>query len=595
MVWSEGVEPQKLQEKPCFDLESEGELSVLVADDNDSDRLILSTIIKSAGHQVYVARNGEEAVEFYVEHRPDIVLLDALMPIMDGFGAAEKIRELAGEEAVPIVFLTSLKDASSLAKCLDVGGTDFLSKPYNRVILAAKIRALGRLRRLQHVVRAQRDTLAIHHDQLIREQEVAKRVFDNIVRPGCVNSPNVKAHLSPMAVFNGDMVLAAKKPDGGMYVLIGDFTGHGLPAAIGAMPASEIFYGMTNKGFSLQEIIAEINKKLSIILPVGVFCCCAMVDFAMDRRVIQIWSGGLPELILFKSSDGQTGGEIVEIPSQHLPLGVLGPQRFNSDVQIYEMNVNDRLFLWSDGILEAGNDQGDMFGYERLRDVYKKNMDSDLIFNEILEAVDLFQGRQEQDDDHTLVEIKMVEPEVFSSYFEEKKEVKVSTNMVGPMDWQFEYTLLPQTLREFNPLPLMTHILMEVPGLRNHSSKLYTILAELYSNALEHGVLGISSDLKVTSSGFGEYYRQREERLASDFKGYVKFSLIHKPEKEGGVLLIRVEDTGQGFDYNGFEERLSKKEGYCGRGIPLLLSMCRRFEYFGIGNKVEAEFEWKYA
>ena len=58
--------------------------------------------------------------------------------------------------------------------------------------------------------------------------------------------------------------------------------------------------------------------------------------------------------------------------------------------------------------------------------------------------------------------------------------------------------------------------------------------------------------------------------------------------------MIRVEDTGAGFDYQGYQERLSKKEGYCGRGIPLLLSLCKRFEYFDKGNVVEAEFWWDY-
>ena len=581
------------KEMSSFEAHQDDSLKVLVADDNDSDRLILSTIIKNAGHEVVCARNGQEAVDFYIEHRPDIVLLDALMPVMDGFEAAEKIRVLAAEEAIPIVFLTSLKDANSLAKCLDAGGTDFLSKPYNKVILTAKVRALGRLRRLQSVVREQRDRLAVHHEHLIREQEVAKRVFDNIAHPGCINAPCVRAHLSPMSVFNGDMVLASRKPDGGMYVLIGDFSGHGLPAAIGAMPASEIFYGMTNKGFSLQEIIAEINKKLAHILPVGVFCCCALVEFSMDKNIIQVWSGGLPDLFIYRPDDSREGGEIINVPSKHLPLGVLSAQRFNTEVQVFEMQEGDRFFLWTDGILEANNIKGEMFGSERLVDIFNKNHDSTKIFDEILDAVDVYTGRQAQDDDHTLVEITMVPQEEFDSYFGEKKQEKLSQKALGPMDWCLEYTLLPQTLKDFNPLPLLTHVLMEVPGLRNHSSKLYTILAELYSNALEHGVLGISSGLKTTAHGFAEYYRQREAALSKDFEGSVKFVLRHKPEEGGGVLIIRVEDTGKGFDFKGFEKKLSSKEGYCGRGIPLLLGMCRRFEYFGTGNIVEAEFEWR--
>jgi len=562
---------------------------VLVADDNSSDRFLLSTIIRNAGHAVYEASNGSQAVTLFAKERPDIVLMDALMPEMDGFEAAQAIRSLSGEDLIPIIFLTSLKDPESLAKCLDVGGTDFLSKPYNRIILDAKIRALGRLRSLQVTVQEQRDILVKHHKQLVREQEVAKRVFDNIAHPGCVNSPNVKCHLSPMAVFNGDMVLASRKPDGGMFVLIGDFTGHGLPAAIGAMPAAEIFYGMTNKGFSLQEILAEINTKLSLILPVGVFCCVAMVDFAMDRKLIQVWSGGLPNLFLKSQLHG-----LVEIEAKHLPLGVLSPQKFRSDVQIFEMEVGDRLYLWSDGIHEANNVDQQMFGDHALNTVFEANQAPEQLFQEVLDAVDIFTNHQAQDDDHTFVEVTMVEQATFDSYFDEKKSEAVARASVGAMDWELNYTLNPITLRTFNPLPLLTHILMEVPGLRSHSSKLYTILAELYSNALEHGVLGIDSQLKVSSEGFAEYYRQREARLNEDFKGYVRFCFRHTPRADGGALVVRVEDTGPGFDYAQFQERLSGKNGYCGRGIPLLLSLCERFEYFGNGNAVEAEFWWDF-
>ena len=77
---------------------------------------------------------------------------------------------------------------------------------------------------------------------------MAKSVFDNVAHNGSLSAPNIKYLLSPLSVFNGDVLLACMKPSG-MHVLLGDFTGHGLPAAIGAMPMAEIFYGMTRKGF----------------------------------------------------------------------------------------------------------------------------------------------------------------------------------------------------------------------------------------------------------------------------------------------------------------------------------------------------------
>ncbi|MDO7643675.1 MAG: fused response regulator/phosphatase, partial [Reinekea forsetii] len=246
-------------------------LRILIADDNESDRMILRSIVSKEGHEVILAANGEEAIRLFWEHRPDLILLDVIMPIMDGLSVAKELRSRLAEDYVPIVFLTSLQDPESLAKCLDSGGDDFLSKPYNRVILKAKIKAFGRMR-LMH------EKLQAHNRQMLIEQQVAKTIFDNVAHSGCLDLANISHSLSPLSVFNGDTVLAERKPDGGLHLFLGDFTGHGLPAAIGAMPLAEIFYGMTAKGFAMEEVLREINSKLRGILPVGVFCCGCFVE-----------------------------------------------------------------------------------------------------------------------------------------------------------------------------------------------------------------------------------------------------------------------------------------------------------------------------
>ena len=244
-------------------------LTILVADDTETDRLILETIVRKEGHRVISAKDGLEAVAAYAQERPDIVLLDALMPGLDGFGAARQIKELAGESLVPIIFLTSLTDTESLVKCLDAGGDDFLSKPYNRVILKAKIKSFNRMREMHATMLAQRDQIARHNEQFLQEQAVAKQVFDNVAHSGCLSASNVRYYLSSLAIFNGDVMVAAMRPSGSMMVLLGDFTGHGLPAAIGAMPLASTFYGMVHKGFSMTDLLREINGKLKSILPVG--------------------------------------------------------------------------------------------------------------------------------------------------------------------------------------------------------------------------------------------------------------------------------------------------------------------------------------
>ncbi|MAR92421.1 MAG: fused response regulator/phosphatase [Pseudomonadales bacterium] len=560
-------------------------MRILIADDNDSDRLILQTIVRKEGHTVYAARDGQEAIDLFKEQSPDIVLLDALMPNVDGFEAARTIKQLAGDSLVPIIFLTSLRDATSLADCLAAGGLDFLSKPYNRIILQAKIKAFASMRRLHETVQQQRDEIAVHHDRLVHEQEVAKQVFDNIAHPGCISAPNIKYLLSPMAVFNGDLVLASRKPSGGMFVFLGDFTGHGLPAAIGAMPVSEIFYGMAQKGFSLQDILREINKKLKRILPVGVFCCASMVDVSFRKRSAEVWVGGIPDVLVFRAKE-----RLVEpLKSRHLPLGVVDSDRFNTDTTLVQMELGDRIMLWSDGIIEAADNNGEMFGEERVLEVILSSQDPNDIFHNIERAVEQHAGRGEQDDDYTMVEVSMVTEEDMGDPL---GEGGVSYLRGGPRDWSMTYELRPLTLKEFNPLPLITHLLMEVPGLRPHSGKIYTILSELYSNALEHGVLQLHSELKASADGFARYYAERTEKLQALDSGWVRFHIDHHPVEDGGVLTIVVEDTGNGFEYGHKQGAEHRTEGYSGRGIPLINTMCRSVRYLGKGNQVEVVFDW---
>ncbi|MCJ8314329.1 MAG: fused response regulator/phosphatase [Saccharospirillaceae bacterium] len=554
-------------------------LKILIADDNDSDRMLLSAIVKKEGHEVIEAINGAEAVSQYVKHSPSLILLDALMPIKDGFEAAQEIKQIAGNQFIPIIFLTSLQDAKSLARCLDSGGDDFLSKPYNRSILKAKINAFYRMRMMNQMIQE-------HAQQMVVEQKVAKKIFDNVAHLGCLDSDNIQYSLSPLSVFNGDIVLAERKPDGGMYIFIGDFTGHGLPAAIGAMPLAEIFYGMTKKGFSIHEILTEINTKLTRILPVQFFCCAAMVDLDFVEKTARIFVGGLPALYLWR----EKSKTFDKIDSSSVPLGVMSRENFKPDIQDIPMYDNDRIFLWSDGIIESRAKDGEMFGEERLENLFNQGKHQDELFNFILDNVDQFMLGGERDDDITLVSAQMVDIESLS----DDVVVEKNKELGGPLEWSLHYELQSQSLRVFNPLPLVLQIVTEVDGLKNFSGQLYTLLAELYSNALEHGVLGLDSNLKTSGEGFAKYYSLRKERLDSLTTGFIRVILSHEPlnDGKGGRLRISFEDSGPGFNFQKMLKNEHKIDGYCGRGLPLIRTICEEFYYEGVGNKVNAVVVW---
>jgi len=557
-------------------------LSILIAEDNAADRMLLSTIVSREGHRVLTASNGLEAVALFEQSRPQLVLMDALMPVMDGFEAARRIKQMAGEALVPIIFLTSLTESEALVRCLEVGGDDFLAKPYNRVILEAKIKAMDRLRRLQETVLQQRDLIAKHNEHLLTEQRVAKAVFDKVAHSGCLGAPNIRYLQSPYALFNGDLLLAAFKPSGGMHVLLGDFTGHGLPAAIGAMPLAEVFYGMTAKGFSLAEILREMNAKLKRILPVGVFCCATLLNLSFQRRVVEVWNGGLPNGYLLRGDSG----ERIPLVSRHLPLGVLEPAAFDDKYEVYPLTLGDRIFLLSDGVLETRNSTHQLFGEERLLAVVAANPQPDRLFESVQEALTAFRG--EAQDDVSMIEVSLVEEGALGR----PALAFPDSGQSSPLDWSASFEFRAETLKRFNPLPFLLQLLLEVQGLRPQGGALYTVLAELYSNALEHGVMGLDSTLKRDAEGFARYYRERATRLASLTEGYVRLHLELRPERGGGRLIVRVEDSGAGFDVQQMLSRQQALDRFCGRGMTLVRKLSEHCAWSADGRGVSVEFSW---
>ncbi|VEF09934.1 response regulator receiver domain-containing protein [Pseudomonas fluorescens] len=558
-------------------------LTILIAEDSAADRLLLSTIVRRQGHQVLTASNGAEAVETFKAQQPDLVLMDAMMPVMDGFEAARRIKALAGETLVPIIFLTSLTESEALVRCLEAGGDDFLAKPYNQVILAAKIKAMDRLRRLQATVLQQRDLIAKHHDYLLNEQRVAKAVFDKVAHSGCLSAPNIRYLQSPYALFNGDLLLAAYTPAGDMHVMLGDFTGHGLPAAVGAMPLAEVFYGMTAKGYGLAETLREMNAKLKRILPVDMFCCAILLCLSSQRRSVEVWNGGMPDGYLHRMDSG----ERVPLPARHLPLGILGAQAFDDRTEVYPMAVDDRVFLLSDGVIDTCDANDQLFGVERLQAVFAANREPDRLFEDIEQALRDFRGQAR--DDVSMVEVSLLD----SAEAQVSAPVYSDSGQSCPLDWAASFEFRGATLRRFNPLPFLLQLLLEVHGLRSQSGALYSVLAELYSNALEHGVLGLDSSLKRDAAGFARYYQLRSARLESLQDGYVRVHLQVQPQGEGGRLVIRVEDSGKGFDVARVMERPLDVVRLSGRGISLVRQLGLNASWTDEGRSARVEFSWE--
>ncbi len=120
---------------------------VLIADDDEGSRLILSEGLKQAGFSVLEAANGSEAVSAFSEHRPQIVLMDVIMPTMGGFEACAAIRALPGGQDTPVLMLTGLDDIDSINQAYEAGATDFATKPVPWAVLVHRVRYMLRARR----------------------------------------------------------------------------------------------------------------------------------------------------------------------------------------------------------------------------------------------------------------------------------------------------------------------------------------------------------------------------------------------------------------------------------------------------------------
>lgn len=542
--------------------------------------MLLSAIITRQGHRVVCAATGLEAVALFKRERPQLVLMDALMPVMDGLEAARQIKRLAGDELVPIIFLTALTDNDSLVRCLEVGGDDFSTKPYNPVVLNARIQALLRLRRLQDTVLEQRDLISLHNRQLLDEQRAAKAIFDKVAHAGCLTIPSIRYRQSPRALFNGDLLLAAQAPTGNLFVLLGDFTGHGLPAAVGAMPLAETFYGMTAKGYGSGDILRELNAKLRFILPVEMFCCATLVDISRAEGVIRVWNGGLPDGYLLKAD----GGQRQPLKSIHLPLGVQERERFDDHFETLQLNLGDRLLLLSDGLLESHNLQDEMFGERRLHAVLEANRDPALLFDEIEQALQAFGGQGL--DDVSLVEIGVADAVVPA------RSLAAAAHDFGATDWRASFEWRADSLRSHNPLPSLLQLLLQVAPLRNRAATIFTVLTELYCNALEHGVLGLDSSLKCSADGFATYYRLRDERLQALSSGFILLDIQVCGAPGGGYLRAQIKDSGKGFDVGRVLAEQHGIDSLSGRGLGLIRRLADHFEWRPGGRGLCVEFRW---
>ncbi len=549
-------------------------MKILVVDDTEENREMLTFILEMDGHDVIEACNGLEGLNALKEHMPDLVLMDVLMPVMDGFESTVAIREFLGDIYIPILFLTGLSDDETLSKCLTIGGDDFLYKPISNQVLRAKINSHGRVKDLTEQLNHQNEELSRLNNQNEREQEIAITVFERAMGVSLKDCPNTRSFMSPAAMFCGDIFLTSISPAGALYVLLADITGHGLPAAIGALPVSQMFFDATARGDSVSEIARSMNHTLDNYLPEEMFAAATILELNSAGTRCTIWTGGLPDILITDA----TGNLKESIKSQHMALGIYSDEDFKRDVIVRHFELGDRLFFYTDGITESCNREGNRYGDPRLLSIF--DGESKDIFQEVIDDNALFRDGIKQDDDITLVEITCMPVVSEKVSYQPKPQDKIP--------WHVDMNLQAKDLKGRSPIGLLTDIIGVSPCVAQHKDNLHTILTELFSNAFEHGVLRLSSDLKRADDGYLEYYEQRQERLEALEEGHVNIGVSFSVEEGHGRLKIAFDDSGDGFDLSNL--RKSGADDTFGRGLKLINSICDEVVYSKEGTRVDITY-----
>ena len=563
--------------------ESPRPLRFLVVDDVAINRLVLKAMLTHEGYQVELAENGQEAVDACVRELPDMVLLDVMMPVMDGYEAVTRIKKIAGDRFVPVILLTVLQDENALARCIEAGGDDFLTKPINRTLLKSKIDALLRMRALYGAVHERNVALREQQAEMEREQEVAEGVLAKVAHRGCLDAPGIRYLLSPMSLFNGDVLLGARRPSGGLHLMVGDFSGHGLTAAVGTMPVAEVFYEMTEKGYGIRDIVTEMNRRLRSILPTHMFMAACLMSFDSTMRSLAVWNGGMPAPVLV---DGD-GKIVARFHSRHLPLGISSTRDMDFAAEIAGLTPTCRLYAFTDGITETCDPSGAMFGDDGLENVFRIQA-SNGWFDHILASLAEHRRGLAQHDDITLIELNCAEAPAISR----PHVAATAARAVEAREWSFMLDFGASALRNVDPLPAVMNMLLDVQELHEHRERLYMILAEMFNNALDHGLLHLDSSLKGTAAGFSEYVERRRDSLEKLRTGHIRIRITHQPTESGGRVTVEVEDSGNGFDVDKILGTSGGDVVGAGRGIGLLRGLCRQLKYSPPGNRVEAVYEW---
>lgn len=438
---------------------------------------------------------------------------------------------------------------------------------------------------LKQTLANQVTVLEKYHDRAEEEQRVGSFIMARMTQMPEQLENQVQRYMRPVEHLSGDILIAAKSPGGEVHILLADAIGHGLSAAVNVLPLCQTFYDLTEKGFSIGQIATDLNAMVKHFMPADRFVSAALISIHRPSRVIEVWNGGIPALLLIN----RAGQELHRWTSDNLPLGIVSGSDFSAKLESIQYQEDCQLCMFSDGLPEACSPHAEVFGELRVLELLGKSIYEDRMQALIADIESHLDGQIAHDDiSLALVDIGYeVEPEKIACQILSYNDVQS-----GGGDWRIAISLGAAELQYLDVVPLVMQITAKINVTHEHNSALFMILSELFNNALDHGLLQLDSTLKQGPDGFDKFLEVRDERLQALQKGQIDIDIRPVVIDNKPAVQIRVADSGNGFDHlkwmSGSAEQSA--EAPYGRGVAMVKGVASNLEYSERGNEVVASY-----
>ncbi|HSY59796.1 MAG TPA: SpoIIE family protein phosphatase [Terriglobales bacterium] len=372
--------------------------TVLVVDDAPANIQVVHAILKD-DYKIRVATSGAKALDLMkVKPFPDLVLLDVMMPDMDGYEVCGIMKATPEAKDIPVIFLTGKTEADDETKGFEMGAVDYIHKPFLAAVVKARVHT-------HLMLREAREQLSRQLVSINSELEMARKIQLAILphETPKITGLEIAARFVPMGSVAGDFYDFIVVDEKHVGILIADATGHGLPAALIASMLQMALAAQFAHASSPSAVLAGLNHALCGKFTTH-FVTAAYIFLDMERRIMKYGGAGHPPLLLWRASTRVAE----ELEKNGLVLGLFADASYD-EIEA-TMQFGDRVVPYTDGILEASNPSGEMYGAERFKRFLESNCSTGTNeFSEaLLDELSLWSGQprgQGQQDDITFLTI----------------------------------------------------------------------------------------------------------------------------------------------------------------------------------------------